>query len=152
MGRGVRPANYRAHWKARNCGCACARVNTRRRTDLSLFFLRDERSLLYLSADASQFLPIDSSPSSRNPQQLSSPLPPSQNPTAPARTKLRGRMDGGAAFPGTPPVPRSPEDVFRDYRARQAGLIRALTTGNARISFLRLRAFLSPSLRLGVLC
>ncbi|CAD6268020.1 unnamed protein product [Miscanthus lutarioriparius] len=37
-------------------------------------------------------------------------------------------MDGGAAFPGTPPVPRSPEDVFRDYRARQAGLIRALTT------------------------
>jgi len=61
-------------------------------------------------------------------------------------------MDGGAAFPGTPPVPRSPEDVFRDYRARQAGLIRALTTGNARISFLRLRAFLSPSLRLGVLC
>ncbi|AQK40468.1 PHD finger protein ALFIN-LIKE 8 isoform X1 [Zea mays] len=36
-------------------------------------------------------------------------------------------MDGGAGFPGTP-VPRSPEDVFRDYRARQAGLIRALTT------------------------
>jgi hypothetical protein len=30
---------------------------------------------------------------------------------------------------GPPPVPRSPEDVFRDYRARRAGLIRALTTG-----------------------
>ncbi|PWZ32274.1 PHD finger protein ALFIN-LIKE 8 [Zea mays] len=37
-------------------------------------------------------------------------------------------MDGGAGFPGTQPVSRSPEDVFRDYRARQAGLIRALTT------------------------
>jgi hypothetical protein len=29
---------------------------------------------------------------------------------------------------GPPPVPRSPEDVFRDFRARRAGLIRALTT------------------------
>lgn len=56
-------------------------------------------------------------------------------------------MDGGAAFPGTPPVPRSPEDVFRDYRARQAGLIRALTTGNARFASpsALVRALLSPS-------
>nr|CAB3459644.1 unnamed protein product [Digitaria exilis] len=39
-------------------------------------------------------------------------------------------MDGGGGFMGPPPVPRSPEDVFRDYRARRAGLIKALTTGN----------------------
>ncbi|KAG2623494.1 PHD finger protein ALFIN-LIKE 8-like isoform X1 [Panicum virgatum] len=37
-------------------------------------------------------------------------------------------MDGGGGFMGPPPVPRSPEDVFRDFRARRAGLIRALTT------------------------
>jgi hypothetical protein len=37
-------------------------------------------------------------------------------------------MDGGGGFMGPPPVPRSPEVVFRDYRARQAGLIRAITT------------------------
>jgi len=36
---------------------------------------------------------------------------------------------------GPPPVPRSPEDVFRDFRARRAGLIRALTTGNPRLAF-----------------
>lgn len=35
---------------------------------------------------------------------------------------------------GPPPVPRSPEDVFRDYRARRAGLIKALTTGNPHLS------------------
>jgi hypothetical protein len=57
-------------------------------------------------------------------------------------------MDGGAGFPGTQPVSRSPEDVFRDYRARQAGLIRALTTGNAPICF----ACVTLSLRLRVLC
>ena len=42
---------------------------------------------------------------------------------------------------GPPPVPRSPEDVFRDFRARRAGLIRALTTGNPRLAF----AFASPT-------
>ena len=42
---------------------------------------------------------------------------------------------------GPPPVPRSPEDVFRDFRARRAGLIRALPTGNPRLAF----AFASPT-------
>lgn len=60
-------------------------------------------------------------------------------------------MDGGGAFPGTPPVPRSPEDVFRDYRARQAGLIRALTTGNASPTPAS-PSSLPPSLRRGVPC
>ncbi|TVU51389.1 hypothetical protein EJB05_02817 [Eragrostis curvula] len=36
-------------------------------------------------------------------------------------------MDGGG-FVAQPPVARTPEEVFRDYRARRAGLIRALTT------------------------
>ncbi|XP_062202253.1 PHD finger protein ALFIN-LIKE 8-like [Phragmites australis] len=36
-------------------------------------------------------------------------------------------MDAGG-FMGPPPVPRTAEDVFRDFRARRAGLIRALTT------------------------
>ncbi|KAL6905478.1 hypothetical protein ACP4OV_003079 [Aristida adscensionis] len=36
-------------------------------------------------------------------------------------------MDAGG-FMGPPPVPRTPEDVFRDFRARRAGLLRALTT------------------------
>jgi len=34
-------------------------------------------------------------------------------------------MDGGG-------TPRSPEDVFRDFRARRAGMIKALTTGTCR--------------------
>lgn len=33
-----------------------------------------------------------------------------------------GGMDGGGAH-------RTPEDVFRDFRARRAGMIKALTTG-----------------------
>ena len=34
-------------------------------------------------------------------------------------------MDGGG-------TPRTPEDVFRDFRARRAGMIKALTTGTCR--------------------
>jgi hypothetical protein len=45
---------------------------------------------------------------------------------------------------GPPPVPRSPEDVFRDFRARRAGLIRALTTGNPRLAFRLRLTYLPP--------
>lgn len=40
--------------------------------------------------------------------------------------------DGGGAAAGAAAVhhhTRSPEDVFRDFRARRAGIVKALTTG-----------------------
>lgn len=46
---------------------------------------------------------------------------------------------------GPPPVPRSPEDVFRDFRARRAGLIRALTTGNPRRTLCLCLTYRPPS-------
>ena len=39
-------------------------------------------------------------------------------------------MDGGAAY-----NPRTVEEVFRDFKGRRAGIIKALTTGNTFFSF-----------------
>ena len=43
------------------------------------------------------------------------------------RRRSRLQMDGGGTH-------RTPEDVFRDFRARRAGMIKALTTGARSLS------------------
>jgi hypothetical protein len=131
MGRRVngvpdRPAqtNYWTHWKARDCGCAAcacacagARVNKRRRTYLFSF---SERSLLCHSADASQFLPIGTSPSScaipssPRPSLPNSSGPPDQAPgTDGRRSRLSGHAAGlplaGGRLPGLPRAPGRPD-------------------------------------------
>lgn len=58
-------------------------------------------------------------------------------------------MDGGAAY-----NPRTVEEVFRDFKGRRAGMIRALTTGIAQspfsFSFSSISGFTFSSFR--VLC
>lgn len=52
--------------------------------------------------------------------------------------------DGGAAA-AVHHHARSPEDVFRDFRARRAGIVKALTTGQlAPLAFSFLRPCLLP--------
>lgn len=59
-------------------------------------------------------------------------------PRFPAQTLAQGRQwpamdgDGAGAAAGAAAAhhhTRSPEDVFRDFRARRAGIVKALTTG-----------------------
>jgi hypothetical protein len=44
---------------------------------------------------------------------------------------------------------RSPEDVFRDFRARRAGIVKALTTGSSTLLLLLLLARAPPRLLRG---
>jgi hypothetical protein len=41
---------------------------------------------------------------------------------------------GGVAAAALNHHARSPEDVFRDFRARRAGIVKALTTGSSTLS------------------
>jgi hypothetical protein len=76
------------------------------------------------------------------PSSTTSPPPPHSSPR-PLPQTLAPAMDGNGAG-GAAAVhhhARSPEDVFRDYRARRAGIVKALTTGQ-----LASRAFSLPLL------
>jgi hypothetical protein len=112
-----RAANYRTHWKARDCGCACARPNV---GDPSpLFSFQEKSSLLCLSADASQLLPIDSSSRPRVIPSLPSSLFPPKTlrlpDQAPGTNGRRSRLPwhagpalAGGRFPGLPRAPGRP--------------------------------------------
>jgi hypothetical protein len=76
-------------------------------------------------------LPIPARPLPPPPARLAAALARAPNPSrshCPVLCRVKHLMEGGGSGAAAYAM-RSPEEVFRDHRARRAGMIKALTTG-----------------------
>lgn len=73
-------------------------------------------------------LPLAPAPRERRPPARLAAARPCRNPSGRHCPRAARPMDGGGSGPA-PNAAHTAEEVFRDYKARRAGMIKALTTG-----------------------